>query len=275
MHIDWTNLGAGYTYTVYGKGQNEDVYQSIPSKTNVKVLNIYPSKGNNLKGWMENANSESANGYGKGLISVDGVDIEAFNSNPTGNLKDSNGNWKYDVIMFGCWDNNNYKDLTANSASFVETFIKDGRGVLFGHDTIDCDQKNTYFNTLGSYVNINYVGGLVGNVSSISISKKGLLTNYPWNIGDVGKTLDVPVSHSWGQEAHGDIWMKYNVSDSTLSNFYLTTWNNCAMIQTGHSNGAATPDEQKLLANTLFYLAQLTYDTSCDDHKGQDLTVPR
>ena len=43
------------------------------------------------------------------------------------------------------------------------------------------------------------------------------------------------------------------------SNFYLTTWNNTAMIQTGHSNGQSTPDEQKLLANTLFYLSQLIY----------------
>lgn len=55
---------------------------------------------------------------------------------------------------------------------------------------------------------------------------------------------------------------------------YLTTWNNCALIQTGHSNGSATADEQKLLMNTLFYLAQRTHKTSWSDHMGQDLAAP-
>ncbi len=65
----------------------------------------------------------------------------------------------------------------------------------------------------------------------------------------------------------------YNGHSGT-NNFYLTTWNNVAMIQTGHSNCAATPDEQKVLANTLFYLAQITTDKSWNDHKGQDLDAP-
>ncbi len=46
------------------------------------------------------------------------------------------------------------------------------------------------------------------------------------------------------------------------------------MIQTGHSDGEATPDEQRVTANTLFYLAQITTDTSWNDHKGQDLDAP-
>ncbi|URZ03577.1 Ig-like domain-containing protein [Clostridium felsineum] len=57
-------------------------------------------------------------------------------------------------------------------------------------------------------------------------------------------------------------------------NFYLSTWNNTAMIQTGHSNGQATSDEKKLLANTLIYLAQVTDQTSWEDHKGQDVDAP-
>ncbi|AGF54807.1 hypothetical protein HMT_43 [Clostridium phage HM T] len=283
VHLDWTNLGAGYKYMVYSKGQEEAVYQSIPSKTNIKVLNIYPGKGDNLKGWMENPNSENDNGYGKGLISVDKVDLSAFNSNATGNLKDSSGNWKYDVIYFGGYDSNNSIDISIEAKGLVETYIKAGYGVLFGHDTL-CF---TNFKSLASYVNINTnITGYYGN-TTINTVKEGLLTNYPWPIGSTGTKLTIPLSHSNVQFAMGDIWMKYtsnsvsNNSEVTSfdnktgsNNFYLTTWNNCAMIQTGHSNGAATPDEQKLLANTLFYLAQLTSDTSCDDHKGQDLTAP-
>ena len=90
-----------YSYMIYSKEASEDEFQSIPSKCNVKVLNIYPNKGNNLKSWMESPNSESENGYGKGLISVDEVSMNNFNSNPASYLKDSNGNWKYDVIYQG------------------------------------------------------------------------------------------------------------------------------------------------------------------------------
>lgn len=47
-----------------------------------------------------------------------------------------------------------------------------------------------------------------------------------------------------------------------------------SLIQTGHSNGAVTPDEQKLLANTLFYLSQLTYETETFDRSGMDVKGP-
>ena len=292
VHLEWTNLGAGYKYMVYSKGQNEAVYQSIPSKTNIRVLNIYPGKGNNLKGWMENPNSESANGYGKALIAVDEVNIDAFNANPMSYMKDANGSWKYDVIYEGAWDVNNSKDLSIQGLTTIKEFIDSGRGYLCGHDTIFTrnDFTATNRNKLVSYINLKtatYSDSYNMGSSSIKILKKGLLTNYPWSIGDIGTTLNVPMSHTSSQFASGDVWMSYSNNQwssakeissyegqEVTNNFYLTTWNNTAMIQTGHSNGAATPDEQKLLANTLFYLAQLTSDTSCDDHKGQDLTAP-
>ena len=56
--------------------------------------------------------------------------------------------------------------------------------------------------------------------------------------------------------------------------YYLTTWNNTAMIQTGHSNGNSTEDERKILANTLFYLKQLTKKTEILDNSARDLENP-
>ena len=56
--------------------------------------------------------------------------------------------------------------------------------------------------------------------------------------------------------------------------YYLTTWNNTAMIQTGHSNGNSTEDERKVLANTLFYLKQLTKKTEILDNSARDLENP-
>ena len=55
---------------------------------------------------------------------------------------------------------------------------------------------------------------------------------------------------------------------------YLTTWNNTAMIQTGHSMGQSTEDERKVLANTLFYLKQLTKKTEILDNSARDIANP-
>ena len=56
--------------------------------------------------------------------------------------------------------------------------------------------------------------------------------------------------------------------------YYLTTWNNTAMIQTGHSQGKSTEDERKVLANTLFYLKQLTHKTEILDNLARDIADP-
>ena len=56
--------------------------------------------------------------------------------------------------------------------------------------------------------------------------------------------------------------------------YYLTTWNNTAMIQTGHSSGESTEAERKVLANTLFYLKQLTHKTEILDNSARDIADP-
>ena len=71
--------------------------------------------------------------------------------------------------------------------------------------------------------------------------------------------------------------MRFNYKEMYLDdpgNFYLTSWGNCAMIQTGHSNGQATEDEQKIIANTLFYLGQLTDETNASAYTAEDLAAP-
>ncbi len=267
-------------------------------------------KGDNLKSWMESPNEECDKGYGKGLISVDKISVANFNKNPRANMINADGTWKYDVIMLGSWDTNFGANPSNDAVNLFSEFIDSGRGFLAGHDTIGYEWGTTKglgqirdkFNIkVGYWGNSSistdeghhYFGGYIGD--KVTIKKKGLLTNYPWKIEDTksAKELDkdnnviltVPYSHSTGNFAYGDIWMTYsdnvkykgsNFPDSLneKANYYLTTYNNTAMIQTGHSNGAATPDEQKVLANTLFYLAQVTEDTKWDDHKGQDLKAP-
>jgi hypothetical protein len=333
-----------YTYMVYKKDVNDREFQTIPVKNRLKVLNIYPPVGENitftnwkgeiftlpkaasLKKWMEEPNPEHPKGYGMGLIDVDAVPIPEFNNSPEKYMKNPDGTWKYDVIYFGAWDVNGGYDLSTSAENMVETFIQDGRGVLLGHDTIGHSVRLPYnatpfhpnFQKLSQYLNIQDIPSQYNGMAppqlpdiyqtwgstKVTISKKGLLTNYPWQIGDIGTILNVPYTHTNFEIANGDIWLRFaniepfrgydingnlnypNIgwTDSIISlwqqnpalnmNWYLTTWNNTAMIQTGHSNGAATPDEQKILANTLFYLGQVTTETSWLDHSAQDLTPP-
>ncbi|WP_259391941.1 MucBP domain-containing protein [Paenibacillus thiaminolyticus] len=59
------------------------------------------------------------------------------------------------------------------------------------------------------------------------------------------------------------------------SNYYLTTYNNTAFIQTGHTTSANIPTaERNIIANTVFFLAQLTYDTKLNDRAATDEAAP-
>ena len=243
-------------------------------------VNVIDAKGQ-LKTWME------TNGYGKGIIKVDSVYIDDFNNNPNAYLSKTNGKWNYDVLFLGTWDSNNSKDLSAASKSLTESYINDGGGCIFGHDTIRWDTYNTAgalpnFTSLAKYVNITqnsyWAEGKSNASTSVKIIKKGLFTTYPWNIGEIGTVLKIPAAHSVGQSGNGDIWLEFvnqtAIPEGDKGNFYLTTYNNCAMIQTGHSNGAATEDEQKIIANLIFYNYQLSEATSVTDNSAMDTTAP-
>ena len=105
--------------------------------------------------------------------------------------------------------------------------------------------------------------------------------------------LNIPLTHTNSNGAMGNTWMEiigsYMSGDGFIekdndeqrfipqnvnTKYYLTTWNNTAMIQTGHSNGESTEDERKVLANTLFYLKQLTHKTEILDNSARDIADP-
>ena len=79
----------------------------------------------------------------------------------------------------------------------------------------------------------------------------------------------------WNPEAFmNETESKNNIPNDANYRYYLTTWNNTAMIQTGNSRGASTEDERKVLANTLFYLKQLTHKTEILDNSARDIADP-
>ena len=75
-------------------------------------------------------------------------------------------------------------------------------------------------------------------------------------------------------EIKNDEQARRELPQNVNTKYYLTTWNNTAMIQTGHSNGQSTEDERKVLANTLFYLKQLTKKTEILDNSARDIADP-
>lgn len=289
VDLDWSSYSKknvmfkGYQSKDGGKTWQTISLMDYTSVKEIKVLQIYPienAKGQ-LKTWME------TNGYGKGIIKVDSVYIDDFNNNPNAYLSKTNGKWNYDVLFLGTWDSNNSKDLSVASKSLTESYINDGGGCIFGHDTIRWDTYNTAgalpnFTSLAKYVNITqnsyWAEGKSNASTSVKIIKKGLFTTYPWNIGEIGTVLKIPAAHSVGQSGNGDIWLEFvnqtAIPEGDKGNFYLTTYNNCAMIQTGHSNGAATEDEQKIIANLIFYNYQLSEATSVTDNSAMDTTAP-
>ena len=86
--------------------------------------------------------------------------------------------------------------------------------------------------------------------------------------------MDLVEGDYWGQNIQSEQQAKNQLPENMSHRYYLTTWNNTAMIQTGHSNGASTEDERKVLANTLFYLKQLTKKTEVLDNSARDIADP-
>lgn len=262
-------------------------------------------KSANLKVWMEDAQSGAPEGYGKGVLAIEPVSITDFNENPS--IIDG-----YDVVYVGHWDSNANQGLTSDALRALEAFINAGKGLLVGHDTTAADildSGNQYslgsteafrnkFNIKTGYSSSSNGAGLAAakqidfnknfnwGGDKIEIAKTGALMNYPWIIKN---PLTIPYTHTAAQIAYGDVWFTFKDGEwfngrstppdaadvgNGAVNFYLTTWNNIGIIQTGHSKGEATSDEQKILANVLFNLAQKTTDTKLTDKGGQDITPP-
>lgn len=106
MYIEWKSSGYAYQdkyFRVFRRSETSD-YENVQidyrQVTSVRCLQIYPTgqAANQMKNWVVNT------GYGKGIIQVDSVKINQFNGNPQGYLQDGQGNWKYDVIFFGTWE---------------------------------------------------------------------------------------------------------------------------------------------------------------------------
>ncbi|KAH0795270.1 DUF5057 domain-containing protein [Histomonas meleagridis] len=230
---------------------------------------------------------------GEQLISVTPISINDFEEK----ANDDEFLYNYSVIVFGTWDaSTGYGISTETAKGAVTRYINKGYGFLAGHDSI---VYSFYINGVAtSLLSIRDLFGIKSqsvdssyngvNIQyqfitqqTITIVRKGLLTNYPYQIGDIGTVLTIPTTHTNSHATTGDVWMALGTNANTQTdsaglqhNFYLTTKNNTAMIQTGHSNCESTEDERKIIANTIYYLNQRTSETFAEDHSSQDYESP-
>ena len=341
-HLEWTNLGENYSYRVFQKGNDEPIYQSIPTKNTVKTLNIYPDTdvsntglsndqidldGNKvpdsgiLKTWLLKENITD--------VTIDCVSLSSFNANPSKYLKKIDGRWNYNSVFYGMWNLWPVKVYPNDTAiEYLRNFIHEGGGFMTSHHTIGYtglekgvnklwkEMGVEIFSTQPNSVNPNYSGrdssgNLFDTVSfeelagskadyspywaqgnQVQIIKNGLLINYPFKVGKVGDIITIPETHGLGLLGKGEVWMnvynpkgfnnlefkELNLSPRTgekgTNNFFVHTYNNTAIINSGHSFPSITKEETRIIANTLYYLSQITEETNCDDHKAQDITAP-
>ena len=249
--------------------------------TNYKKL-----KSSSLKDWMESPSEEAPNGYGKGIIKVIPVTFTQFKNNPNPDYWVSNyynnncivdnveegtnlNRTKADIILIGTWDGNG--DVTYNTQTLdaLENWTKSGKPIIAGHDVIIRQLSNSVPLTdrLSELFGMEVKTGTSTTSNKVHIlanKKRNVFTSWPWMIMNGGENgvdgLTIPPTHSTGQIVKkGEVWI--TLGDSIITeeasknnNFYLATYNNTAMIQTGHSNCQATSDEQKIIANTIFFM---------------------
>ncbi|MGY3779166.1 DUF5057 domain-containing protein [Isobaculum melis] len=290
LHWDQVENLASTGYTLY-QSTDGTKFEPIPInyRKKINVLNIYPdvAASNTLKGWMDGLGLKDV--HGDSLIQVTACSITEFNANPNAYLKDSAGNYKYDVMMFGSWDVYGGKDLTEQSYAATRAFSDSGRGVLFGHDTVYFakPQFMKYAKDLG-VTTTSSVPGVAGvGHNQVRVIDNGYLMKYPFELKN-NMELTIPYTHILQHKLKANqskIWLNFTGSSSiyanpiidnaTLTNnWYLITNQNVAMIQTGHSGGQSTPDEQKIIANTLYNLAQVSQDNFTDDFTVKDSKAP-
>lgn len=297
--LDWDSIPnltqAGYKLYQSEDGSNWE-NRSLSYGKSIKVLNVYPDRedSNTLKGWMDGLDLKASDNTN--LIQVTPITITNFNTNPDNYLKNGSGEYQYDVVMFGSWDWNNQLDISLEGVNKLQEYINAGKGVLFGHDTItgtinnNTNHKQENFCKFAAQLGINAPESRSNSLlvaiqsSKVKVNGDGFLLKYPFEF-PIGMELDIPSTHTYNQSipdnSSATKWMyfmePYTVNINRTGedgNYYLITNNNLAMIQTGHSNSQSSVDERKIIANTLYNLAQVSVENNATDYSVSDDQAP-
>ena len=264
-----------------------------------------------LIGWMAKINAENSIAVESVPLSDFNNNPDKYLKADDGSYKydglyfgsaDSNGGWVAGV-----------NDLTEKSQPVVAKFADTGRSIILGHDTITTAGQggHPWFNKFAPKLDL-WVRGLQNQNNDYTmgtnhiwlsgtqvkfIDPNGDLAQYP-NKG-LPEVMDIQQTHTVDQyylyNSDAIRWMvflptfsnngsgSFNEPDYLYDrqgkkvgddNWYLITKNNYAMIQTGHTTGACTPDEAKIIANTIYYTSTLNTSNSGTDPKANDKAAP-
>ncbi len=309
VELNWDSV-ANLTNTGYRLYQSSDGInwntRSTSYNKKINVLNLYPDRpeSNVLESWMDDLGL--VDGNNQDLISVTPVSIADFNSDPSMYLLDSNtDNYIYDVIMVGSYDGNANIAFNDEAISQLETFSDLGRGILFGHDTVTGffpTLAEAFANKLGlGYGKVEPQaqdvkvpeGSLWVGSRSVEVVNDGYMMKFPFELFDK-QVLTIPYTHNIEMQNLniGTTWLEFIDPSSIYGNpvinkvgtdgqtyrngWYLKTNGNVGMIQTGHMVGLeeVTIDEKRIIANTLYNLAQVSLENNGQDYSVKDDVSP-
>lgn len=83
--------------------------------------------------------------------------------------------------------------------------------------------------------------------TSVAIKKKGIFTQYPYNIGDVGTTSTVQETHVYGQIAKGEVWLTFTGNTDQYKSIYLSTYGKMHLYKQGIKMDQQLKMNKKLL----------------------------
>lgn len=264
VDLNWTVVnGGGRTWNFTGETVTTGVTpEFLPMKSNVRVLNVYPNVAN-IAEWL----NDYGNRISGSSLTTTAIDWETYMLNPSEYIlkKNNDGSYYYDVVFFGTWDGNASKYISELGISTLKTYLSSGGSAIIGHDMLRPPSPVTRFEDLKDVFGLSVYSEAWNPYTSrsVKVAKVGSITKYPYNIGDLGDILSIPITHTVNQLPLGTIWMYLqNGYGDIAQNAYLSTYNNTALIQTGHSSGSATEAEKQLLTNLAFMMASSASSTT-------------
>ncbi|NCU44560.1 DUF5057 domain-containing protein, partial [Candidatus Falkowbacteria bacterium] len=245
----------------------------------LKILQVYPGSSNSIN--LQTIINNNKDNYITRTATINTVSLTSFNASPTTYIPVGNPTSSYNVIVFGFEDCNGrpsnetdiIRDLNTASKAATISFINNGGGIIFGHDTIwqhpgdsICGASHINFNSLASYAGIsisNYTGtnnnynNVYKNINQDSTPASSLMFNRPYVLND---NFPVNNTHTSGSLPDSSlclapdglkIWFD---GGNVNTKFWATTCGRVEHIMLGHEP-TANLNEQRALINMLYYVA--------------------
>lgn len=237
--------------------------RSMNYDKSIEVLNIYFDEAERDNSWLKDLQTESASSTNQ--LKITSESLSKYNENPDSFLKNSKGDYQYDVIMLTVKEEEQPNELSQNAIKATKLFLESGRGGLFG--------GNAIINAQSAFEDILEIDAIkpteVTETDEVKVINNGYLMKYPFEIkDDAVLTTSRVKTVELAMKDNETTWLEYNAAATSE---YLKTSNNIGIIQ---MNENPASDERKIITNTLYDLAQVTSDKFAYDQTVKDNQAP-